>query len=114
MRFVMVAALVGISGGVAFASSATVRQAYHQIYPENAAQRRALDECFIGNNRFDRLEAAARDACYRQHQWAASAARARNFVDLWQSASLGRLPADDIRTVQQNHHYLDALSAAAR
>ena len=82
---------------------------YEQLYPSTPEQRRALNECFTQDPNFDRLDPAAREACYRHvlPSAAAVAARARataagNFVDLWRAAGQGRLPQNDMRFEQQN------------
>ena len=114
MRVALIAAVVVASGGIAFTASPSVRDFYHQLYPESAVQRRALDECFMANGRFDRLDPAEREACYRYHRAAATAMPGHNAVELRQSAALGRLPQNDVRTVQQNAGYLHALGASGR
>ncbi len=39
-----------------------------EILPSDPAKREALHLCFLANHRFDPLDAAARDACFKGHQ----------------------------------------------
>jgi len=85
---------------------------YQQLYPSDPAQRRALDQCFLEDHRFDRFDPIARDACYRHnspaHQTGAAAGPERglappaNFVDQWRAAGQGHLPKNDIRAEQRS------------
>jgi hypothetical protein len=114
MRLGWVVGLVGISVGVAMARPAAVWAIYQQICPSDPAQRRALAECFLEDNRFDRLDPVAREACYRHNSvalgpaagaadsapgWRASS---ENFVDRWRAAGEGHMSQNDIRAVQHS------------
>lgn len=108
MRFAWGAALLAVTSAIVIARPDAVGALYQELYPSDAAKRRALDECFAIDPRFDRLDAPAREACYRRMLPSAAAAdRLRsghggNFVDLWRAAGLGHLPQNDIRFEQQN------------
>jgi len=121
MRLSWLAGLAGILVAVAIARPDAVGAIYQQIYPSDPALRRALDQCSLENRAFDRLDPAARDACYRRnpahHQSAAAAGpeprmtAAPNFVDQWRAAGQGHLQRNDIRSEQRGERYLGALSA---
>jgi len=96
------------------ARPAAVWAIYQEIYPSDPAQRRALDECFLEDSRFDRLDPAAREACYRHNSAALEPAAgasdsapgrrapSENFVDRWRAAGQGHMSQNDIRAAQQN------------
>ena len=113
MRLVLLAGIAGIMFVFAAGSRpAAVWETLQQIYPSDPMQRQALDQCFLEDHRFDRLDRAAREACYRRseaaHAAADPSARIRansNFVDLWRSAGEGRLPRHDVRFEEQMARY---------
>ncbi|MBV8888833.1 MAG: hypothetical protein JO305_04110 [Alphaproteobacteria bacterium] len=76
---------------------------YARIFPGDPIKREALDLCFREDHGFNRLVAAERRACYDQFHTAdeAAVAHAANFVDLWQDAGRGHVPANDIRAQQE-------------
>ncbi len=101
MRLSWLAGLAGILVAVAIARPDAVGAIYQQIYPSDPALRRALDQCSLENRAFDRLDPAARDACYR-----------RNPVHYQSAAAAGPEPRiNDIRAEQRGERYLGALSA---
>jgi hypothetical protein len=116
MRFVWLAGVAGISAVVTIARPDAVDAIYQRLYPSDPAQRRALDQCFLENHRFDRFDPADREACFRHNsppsQSAAAAspeqraASAVNFVDQWRAAGQGHLPRNDIRAEQRDARYL--------
>ena len=111
MRVVLLAGIAGIMiASAAGGNPAAVWDALQHIYPSDPMQRQALDQCFMEDHRFDRLDRVAREACYRRNAAAKAALgpdpaiqiRANsNFVDLWRSAGQGRLPRHDIRFEEQ-------------
>jgi hypothetical protein len=121
MRLVLLAGIAGIM--VVFAAGgrpAAVWETLQQIYPSDPAQRQALDQCFLEDHRFDRLDRTAREACYRRN--AATGATAApdptiripansNFVDLWRAAGQGRLPRHDLRFEEQMARYYHPVEA---
>jgi len=119
MRLLWFAGLAGILAAVAIARPDAVAAIYQQIYPSDPALRRALDQCSLENRAFDRLDPAAREACYRRnpaHYQSAAAAgpeprvtAAPNFVDQWRAAGQGHLQRNDIRAEQRGDRYLGAL-----
>jgi hypothetical protein len=123
MRLLWLAGLAGILVVVATARPDAVGAIYQQIYPSDPALRRALDQCSLENRAFDRLDPAAREACYRHnpaHYKSAAAAgpeprvtAAPNFVDQWRAAGQGRLPHNDIRAEQRGERYLGTAAAGA-
>ena len=111
MKLPWAAGLVGIAALIAIARPAAVWSLYDQTYPSDMAQRQALDACFIEDGSFNRLDSAARTACYQRKLVVAQAAgfggapRAAvpyNFVDRWREAGQGHLAQNDIRAEQRN------------
>jgi hypothetical protein len=115
MRIVLLAGIVGVMVvSAAGGDPGAVWQTLQQIYPSDPMQRQALDQCFMEDHRFDRLDRGAREACYRRNAAAKAAPgpdpmnqiRANgNFVDLWRSAGQGRLPRHDVRFEEQMARY---------
>lgn len=109
MRLGWFAALVGIASITAIVRPDAVSALYQELYPSDPAMRQALDECFTQDPQFNRLDPAARQACYR-HLLPSAANRAiasnrpapSNFVDLWRAAGQGHLPQNDIRAEEQS------------
>jgi hypothetical protein len=110
--------LAGIAGMMAVSAAGTrpaaVWETLQQIYPRDPMQRQALDQCFMEDHRFDRLDRLAREDCYRRSAAARTAAapdpasRIRsnsNFVDLWRASGQGRLPRHDVRFEEQMARY---------
>jgi len=101
-------AVIAFVGGV---SAGPLAGLYEDVYPSDAAKREALDMCFMQDHKFNRLEAAERDACYRRTLLPQSADAgiaadmadrvAPNAVDLWRAAGAGSLPRNDVRRHQQ-------------
>jgi hypothetical protein len=109
MRLGWFATLVGIASLVAIVRPDAVGALYQQLYPSNPEMRQALNECFTLDPQFNRLDPAARRACYRHLLPAAAAGAAvpqwraaGNFVDLWRAAGQGHLPQNDIRAEEQS------------
>jgi hypothetical protein len=112
MKLGWVAGLLGIAAVVTIARPDAVNALYQQIYPSDPAQRWALHQCAMVDPGFNRLDPAARDACYRQnpavYRSAAAAGvdrpaiAAPNFVDQWREAGQGHLSKNDIRTEQRS------------
>jgi hypothetical protein len=109
MKPSILTAMLGIATAAAAMQSTTVRHFLSGIYPNDTARREALNLCMLADPKFDRLDGAARYACYR-HAFAASAAaalvtpsvaRAPNQVDFRQAADRSNAPSNDIRVVQQ-------------
>jgi hypothetical protein len=86
---------------------------YSDAYPADLQKQRALDQCAARNRYFSRFFAVDRKACYRsvlgippsdepQHEMPLHALATANFVDLWQAAGRGHLPANDIRMQVQS------------
>jgi hypothetical protein len=103
------ATLIGIASLIAIVRPGSVMAVYQQLYPSDPQMRRALNQCFTLDPQFDRLDPAARQACYRHtlppfgNGGLAPHLRARsNFVDLWRAAGQGHLPQNDIRAEQQS------------
>jgi hypothetical protein len=111
MRLLLiVCAAVGVSTATGIVQPESLWQTYRQLYPADPGQRRALNECFTQDPNFNRLDAAAREACFRHNAPAlGSVATApvpqQNFVDLWQAAGQGRMPQNDIRAEQRNDRF---------
>lgn len=109
MRAIWVAGMAGLISAAVIARPDVADAILQQVYPVNTAQRLALDRCALENQNFDRLDAAARDACYRRSAAVQKAAAAApNFVDQWRDAGVGHLPRNDIRAEQRGDLYLRA------
>jgi len=110
MRLGWFATLVGVASVVVIIRPDAVGALYQQLYPSDPEMRQALNECFTLDPQFNRLDPAARQACYRHMLPSAADAAAphrpapSNFVDLWRAASQGHLPQNDIRAEQQIRH----------
>jgi hypothetical protein len=115
MKSMWVVGLVGLSVGVGMVRPAELWGVYRQLYPADPAEQRALNECFTQDPNFNRLNPAAREACYRHNVPALAAEHAQtlrhlptgNFVDLWRAAGQGHLPQNDVRAEQQNERFLN-------
>ncbi len=107
------AGLVGLSVGAAVSQADAISDFYRQLYPSDAVRRQALTRCFLSDQRFDRFNRSAREACYLQHEAAQARQRIpqQNFVDQWRAAGQGRLPRNDIRVEAQNRQYVNLLAA---
>jgi hypothetical protein len=83
VRRLLVATIIGIAAGVAAMQSKTVSGFFASIYPTDPAKREALDLCIFADPNFNRLDRAAREACYRHAlgQSAPRASSAPNQVD---------------------------------
>jgi hypothetical protein len=117
--------LAGIAGMMAVSAAGTrpaaVWETLQQLYPSDPTQRQALDQCFMEDHRFDRLDRAAREGCYRRSAAARNAAApgpaspsratSSNFVDLWRASGQGRLPRHDVRFEEQMARYYHPESA---
>ena len=109
MRLGWFAAFIGTASLVAIIRPDAVGALYQQLYPSDPEMRQALNECFTSDPQFNRLDPAARRACYR-HMLPAAATRATapdrpaasNFVDLWRAAGQGHLLQNDIRAEQES------------
>ncbi len=124
MKIILFIGAVGIALGAAMGvRPAAVWNAYHEIFPSDPARRWALDQCFAQDPHFDRLDPAARAACYAHDALNSAAARdparraaatSGNFVDLWRAAGQGSMPQNDIRAAEQIARYPGQVAAAAR
>src|SRR5262249_25078341 len=106
-------AVLGIGLGVAAGNSAAVKGFYQDIYPTDPAKRAALELCFLQDHMFNRLDSAARQACYSHALLlpvdSASETSVRlpggvNFVDLKYDADHGSMPANDLRQHTRPEH----------
>jgi hypothetical protein len=111
----IVATVVGLTVAAAVAQFGPVKGLLDDIYPKDAAKAQALKLCILANPDFDRLDSAARNACYHHafgEQASVSSAlspdfRTPNQVDLRQSAAMGsQVARNDVRLAQQSDHSL--------
>ncbi|HWD57346.1 MAG TPA: hypothetical protein VG308_03645 [Stellaceae bacterium] len=107
-RSVLLLAVAGAGGFVAM-NPGVVKAFYEDLYPPDPARRQALDLCFMEDHKFNRLDAAARDDCYRRMLLplgeVAPTPRDQpnvNLVDLERAASQGTQPRNDIRRLEDN------------
>jgi hypothetical protein len=109
----MLAAIVIGGVGVVAAYPNVVRGYYLDIYPADPAKQQALELCFLQDHRFNRLDADARESCYRHALLPAESAASMpevpqaNAVDLQRAAALGSLPRNDIRRSEQTQAALN-------
>ncbi|MBV8778139.1 MAG: hypothetical protein JO032_17815 [Alphaproteobacteria bacterium] len=110
MKPSILATTLGIAAAVAATQSTPVHHFLGEIYPSDTAKREALNLCMLADPKFDRLDGAARYACY-EHAFAASGsaalaaasvARAPNQLDFRQAADRRNVPSNDIRVQQQS------------
>ena len=108
-RPIIVLLVVGAAGFAAMKPE-VVKAFYEGIYPSDPVKRQALDMCFMEDHQFNRLDAAARDACYRRTLFtlgeASPAPKAAppkvNIVDLQRAAGQSSMPHNDIIRLQEN------------
>jgi hypothetical protein len=100
-----------ILGGGAFAATnpGVVKGFYDDLYPSDPAKREALDMCFMENHQFNRLDADARDACYKRMlqplgEVTATEQPSVNIIDLQRAAAQGSMPRNDIIRLQEDRH----------
>jgi hypothetical protein len=109
MKPLFVATIIGIAAAGAAMKSEAVSGFVADIYPKDSVRREALNLCALANPNFNRLDPAARDACYG-HAFATLASteplvltgRAPNQIDLGRAANLGNSSRNDVRVVQQS------------
>jgi hypothetical protein len=107
-RGLFAAVLLG-GGGMAAAYPDVVSGYYHELYPSDPAKRQALELCFLQDREFNRLDADARERCYRRALVPAAAAAGMvtpepllaNAVDLQHAAGAGSMPRNDIRRAEE-------------
>jgi hypothetical protein len=95
----LIATIIGIAAGGIAMQSPVVSGFVADIYPADPARREALKLCVFADPNFNRLDAAAREACY-QHAFATLASteppmptsRTPNQVDLGQPVRLRSSP----------------------
>ncbi len=104
---------------VGIAQASRVVAYYDAVYPSDPGLRDALRTCELRNPTFNQFDAVQRQACYRielgtphpqtadDSPAAATGAAAPNFVDLWRAAGEGHLPANDVRSHEQDARYLN-------
>jgi hypothetical protein len=64
MKRLIVATFVGLTAAAAAAQFGPIHALLDDIYPKDAARAQALRLCILANPNFNRLDSAARDACY--------------------------------------------------
>ena len=64
MKRLIVATLVGLTAAAAASQFGPIRTLLDDIYPKDATRAQALRLCMLANPNFNRLDSAARDACY--------------------------------------------------
>jgi hypothetical protein len=60
----LIVATVGLTVAAAASQFGPIRTLLDDIYPKDAARAQALRLCMLANPNFNRLDSAARDACY--------------------------------------------------
>jgi hypothetical protein len=64
MKRLIVATFVGLTAAATASQFGPIHSLLDDIYPEDAARAQALRLCILANPNFNRLDSAARDACY--------------------------------------------------
>jgi hypothetical protein len=64
MKRLIVATVVGLTAAAAASQFGPMHALLDDIYPKNAARAQALRLCMLADPNFNRLDSAARDACY--------------------------------------------------
>jgi hypothetical protein len=107
MKRLIIATCVCLTAAVAAAQFGPANSLLDDIYPKDAAKAAALRLCILANPDFNRLDRAARDACYH-HAFGEQVAsvplapapdlKTSNQIDLRQSAAMGdHIARNDIR-----------------
>ena len=123
MKAFVLVVLLAIGAGVAMTHPEVVDGMVDEFLEQfnfgDPTKQHALNECFFADHKFNRLDPAERDACYRQHATETAEAAVVpapmpppphlpqvNQMDLRRSAGLGRMPNNDIRAQQQTDRYI--------
>jgi hypothetical protein len=64
VKRLFVATFIGLTVAAAASQFGPIRSLLDDIYPKDAARAQALRLCMLANPNFNRLDSAARDACY--------------------------------------------------
>ena len=64
MKRLIVATFVGLTAAAVASQFGPIRTLLDDIYPKDATKAQALRLCMLANPNFNRLDSAARDACY--------------------------------------------------
>jgi hypothetical protein len=115
MKRLMIAHCIGLTVAAAASQFGPINSLLDDVYPKDAGKAQALRLCVLANPNFNRLDSAARDACYH-HAFGEQASisstpspdfKTPNQVDLRQSAAMGsHIARNDIRLSQQSDHSL--------
>jgi hypothetical protein len=115
MKRLMIATFIGLTVATAASQFGPINSLLDDIYPKDAGKAQALRLCVLANPNFNRLDSAARDACYHHaigEQAAVSSTppqdlKTSNQVDLRQAAAIdSHIARNDIRLNQQADHSL--------
>src|SRR5436190_24107561 len=58
--------VLAVTAGVAVAHPDAVQELYDLLYPGDPVKREALEQCFMADYKFNRLNPIEREACYKQ------------------------------------------------
>jgi hypothetical protein len=115
MKRLMIATVIGLTVAAAASQFGPINSLLDDIYLKDAGKAQVLRLCVLANPDFNRLDSAARDACYH-HAFSAQASvssapspdfKPSNQIDLRQSAAIGsHIARNDIRLSQQSDHSL--------
>ena len=112
MKSLLLVAVVGTVAAVAVQVPGHLTNFIDGIYPRDASKSQALQLCMLRDMNFNRLNASAREACYR-HELAGPmlvAARAAtrvapNAVDLHAADAWESAPSNDIRVMEASQGF---------
>jgi hypothetical protein len=117
MKSLIVSAMLGVSAVGASFDPADLVGFINDLYPANASQRQALQLCMLRDANFNRIDPAAREACYRHEltvpQTVAARATTRvapNAVDLRLASAWQNAPGNDIRIIEAAQGFTASLA----
>jgi len=64
MKSLIIATFIGLTAAAAASQFGPINRLLDDIYPKDAAKAQALRLCMLADPNFNRLDSAARDACY--------------------------------------------------
>jgi hypothetical protein len=87
MKPLIIATFVGLIAGTAASQFGPINSLLDDIYPKDAARAQALKLCMLADPNFNRLDSAARDACY--------------YHAFGERASISPVPSPDLKPTNQ-------------
>ncbi|MBV8776958.1 MAG: hypothetical protein JO258_07160 [Alphaproteobacteria bacterium] len=117
MKSVVLAAMVGVSAAGAALQPGNLLSLVESIYPLDQSKQLALQLCMLRDASFNRLAAAAREACYRHELTDPVVAAARattrtppNAIELRRADAWENAPGNDIRVIEASQGFTTSLA----